>query len=52
MEKMFLFILGLVIGIVLSILAIAIEIGKDKRNLIWMDDNYELHPVKKEKKRK
>lgn len=47
---MFQFILGLVIGIVLTALAVSIEIAKDKRTLIWMDDNYELHPVKTRKK--
>ena len=47
---MFEFILGLVIGIVLSLVAISIEIAKDKRKLIWMDENYEFHPVKTRKK--
>lgn len=49
-RNMFEFILGLVIGIVLSLVAISIEIAKDKRKLIWMDENYELHPVKTRKK--
>lgn len=47
---MFEFILGLVIGIVLSLVAISIEIAKDKRKLIWMDEHYELHPVKRRRK--
>lgn len=50
MEKIFLFVLGLVIGILLSLIAISIEITKDKRDLIWMDENYELHPVKRRRK--
>lgn len=48
---MFLFLLGLLIGIILSALAIVYEVTKDKRALIWMDENYELHPVKRKKKK-
>lgn len=50
MEKIFLFMLGLIIGILLSAVAISIEIGKDKRQLVWMDENYQFHAVKKRKK--
>lgn len=47
---MFLFILGLILGIILSAVAIAIELNNNKDELIWMDENYELHPIKKRKK--
>jgi len=45
------FFIGLIVGIILTCLGFAIEIGKDKRKLVWMDENYELHPVKKIRKR-
>ena len=51
MEKIFLFILGLIIGMLLTVVAVLIEIAKDKRTLIWMDENYEMHLVKNKKKK-
>lgn len=48
---MFEFFLGLLIGIVLSAIAISLEIHKDKkRTLVWIDKNYEIHPIKTRKK--
>lgn len=42
--------LGFIVGVILVALALAWEIGKDKRRLVWMDENYQLHPVKKPRK--
>ena len=42
--------IGFIVGVLMTALALAWEIGKDKRRLVWMDENYELHPVKKRRK--
>lgn len=44
------FFIGFGVGVLMAALALAWEIGKDKRRLVWMDENYELHPVKKRRK--
>jgi hypothetical protein len=43
------FFIGLFLGILLSAIAIAWEVSKDKPTLVWMDENYKLHLVKKRK---
>lgn len=41
------FFIGLILGILLSAIAIAWEVSKDKPTLVWMDEDYKLHLVKK-----
>ena len=43
------FFIGLLAGILLSAIAIAWEVSKDKPQLVWMDENYKIHLVKKKR---
>ena len=40
----------MLVGILLTALALAWDSGRDKPQLVWMDENYKLHLVKKKKK--
>lgn len=46
---MFLFFLGLFVGILLSAVAIVWDSSRQRPTLVWMDENYKIHLVKKRK---
>lgn len=46
---MFLFLLGLLVGIILSAIALVWDSSRQKPTLVWMDENYKIHLVKKRK---
>ena len=41
------FILGIIIGILLSFVAMVWDASHDKPKLVWMDENYKLHLIKR-----
>ena len=50
MSKVAIFLIGLLAGIVLSAVALVWDASKDKPQLVWMDENYKLHLIKKRRK--
>lgn len=50
MSSIFTFLLGLLVGIFLSVLALVWDASREKPQLVWMDENYKLHLVKKKRK--
>lgn len=46
------FLIGFGVGVFFSALAIVWEVSKDKPQLVWMDENYKIHLVKKQKRKR
>lgn len=42
--------LGILIGIFLSAVALVLDATKSKRPKVWIDENYQVHLVKKRRK--
>ena len=42
--------IGIIIGIVLSFLAMLWDADRQRPTLVWMDEDYKLHLVKRRKK--
>ena len=41
------FLIGLLAGIILSAIALVWDASRDKPQLVWMDENYKIHLVKR-----
>ena len=50
MNNVFTFLIGLLAGIFLSAVALVWDASKDKPQLVWMDENYKIHLIKKRRK--
>ena len=46
MNSIVTFFIGLLAGIFLSALALVWDASKDRRQRVWMDENYKIHLVK------
>ena len=50
MNDLFVFAVGVLAGIFLSALALVWDASRDKPQLVWMDENYKIHLIKKRRR--
>ena len=50
MSNVVTFLIGLLAGIILSAIALVWDASRDKPQLVWMDENYKRHLIKRRRK--